>query len=355
VTSRFLDVGLFDPKAVQEVDEYIFEDLLCRSDLAVWIGREKHRKSTLILQLAVSAALGRKFLHFKHGQGEPMPVVILDYESKANSFKKRQSAICRAMKLSGEDEATLQTHLKVILVRELRKKGIKVPRFTVRTQSKQEQETEPWWRQLAKEYPAGLYIFDPMRCLHSQDENDSNIEALLSKLRDVFPNAAIIIPHHMNRSSANTRELTGPVTLSRPDSLRAFANGARGSSAINAHADVVICQERRIEGDVETVYLGAYMKDAADVEPLPLVESDHESFYWIVSRKVPDKLRRSYETLRHASRPFSGEGDAVEALMTANSSSRATAYRHVKELRDGGFLLRDLNGNLAMGECSSEI
>ena len=357
--SRFLDAGLFDPTSAPEPEQPIFEGLLYRGDLAVHIGREKHRKSNLTLQKAICAALGRPFLHFKHGTGQPMRVVILDYESKNTSFHKRYEAICRAIGLSEEERTNLRVYIQVLLVRELRKKCIPLPRFPVRIQSKQEQEAESWWRQFAKEYPADIYIFDPMRCLHVQDENDSTIEALLSKMRDIFPNAAMIVPHHMNRSSANMRDGGGsPITLSQPESLRMFANGARGSTAINAHADVVVCQERKVEGDVETVYLGAYMKDSADVEPLPLVESDQESFYWIVSRKVPERLRASYEALRRAAQPFKSAADAVTVLMAGQNghgAARATAYRHVKDLRNGGFLVLDADGNLAVGECSSEI
>jgi RecA-family ATPase len=353
--AHFLDAGAFDPSFVPEPEQPIFDGLLYRGDLAVWIGREKHRKSNLTLQMVISAALGRPFLHFRHGTRQPMRVVILDYESRAASFQRRYEAICRAMGLSDTERATLRTYLHVLFVRELRKKRIPVPRFPVRVQSKDMEQAGEWWERFAKQYPADLYLFDPMRCLHAQDENDSTLEALLSKLRDMFPNAALVIPHHMNRASLSAKESNGSiVTLSQPGSLRLFANGARGSSAINAHADVVICQEQVFESDVETVYLGAYMKDAADVEPLPLVESDHESFFWLVSRHVPEKLRASYETLRRAARSFESAADAVAVLMNGHGAKRATAYRHVKQLHDSGFLV-PAEGRLAVGECSSEI
>jgi hypothetical protein len=350
---------VFDPNSVPEPEQPILEGLLYRGDLVVWIGREKHRKSNLTLQTAICAALGRPFLHFRHGTGEPMHVVILDYESKPASFYKRYEGICSAMRLSREERNTLRAHMQTILVRKLRRGNRQVPRFPVHSESKEEKVAEAWWKQLAHEYPADLYIFDPMRCLHMQDENTSTIEALLSKLRDVFPNATVIVPHHMNRISAGAQNPGGhTITLRQPDDLRAFANGGRGSTAINAHTDVVVCQERVVEGDIETVYFGAYMKDAADVEPLPLVESDHESFYWIVSRNVPEKLRTSYETLRRAAHPFKGEADAVAVLIARQNGhglSRSTAYRHLKQLRDGGFLALDSNGKLVVGECSSEI
>jgi DNA-binding transcriptional ArsR family regulator len=123
----------------------------------------------------------------------------------------------------------------------------------------------------------------------------------------------------------------------------------RGSSAINAHADVVICQERHVESDVEIVYFGGYMKDSADVEPIALVESNHESFFWTPSANVPDHLRKSFELLRATVRSFKSESDTVSVL-TDSKVTRSTAYRHVKQLLDGGFLAREQDGSVKVNE-----
>ena len=73
--------------------------------------------------------------------------------------------------------------------------------------------------------------------------------------------------------------------------MRAWPDGVRGSSAIKACADLIVCQEwvPNANGD-EVVYLGAFLKDGADIDPFPLMESDHESFYWERTQDIPAYL-----------------------------------------------------------------
>ena len=136
--------------------------------------------------------------------------------------------------------------------------------------------------------------------------------------------------------------------MSKPDNdsnvsltsdMRSWSDGARGSTAIKAHADVIVCQERKTESDVETVYLGAFMKDGPDVEPISLIETGHESFYWQVSPNIPEKLRSPFEALRKAARLFHDKKDAAKVITTATGMSIATGYRRVDELLNRGLLV----------------
>lgn len=80
--------------------------------------------------------------------------------------------------------------------------------------------------------------------------------------------------------------------------MRTWADEARGSSAITAHADVVICQERVVEVGVEMLQLGAYLRDGADIEPMVLRETDLQSFLWKVAPDIPLELTLCLDTLR---------------------------------------------------------
>ena len=60
--------------------------------------------------------------------------------------------------------------------------------------------------------------------------------------------------------------------------MRFWSDDARGSGAIKAHSDVIVCQERVIEEQEERLYLGAFLKDGPDVEPIPLAETGAQSF-----------------------------------------------------------------------------
>jgi hypothetical protein len=190
-----------------------------------------------------------------------------------------------------------------------------------------------FWEAVVTDHPADVYIIDPMRCLHGEDENDSAIEALLSVIRSVFKKAAVVIAHHMVKRGSSK----DAVTLK--DDMRSWSDGARGSGAIKAHADVIVCQERTTEKDgTEVVYWGAFLKDAADVEPLALVETDHESFLWSVKPEVPDHLKPSLTALRSAKTTFKNKAEAVATIVTAKGTSPATAYRHVDALLNRGLL-----------------
>ncbi len=102
----------FDSTAEPVPDQQFYAGLLGRSDLAVWLGREKHRKSNVILQAAITAALGRDFLGFKFMAASPLRVVLIDFESKSNSLKQRYDAILAALELSDKEKQQVKDNLE---------------------------------------------------------------------------------------------------------------------------------------------------------------------------------------------------------------------------------------------------
>ena len=328
---------IFDPDAPVTADAPVFKGLLNAGDLAVWLGREKHRKTNVILQAAISAALGRPFLCFS--LPTPIQVVIIDYETKAESLKRRYDSICDALNLNPEERKLLKRNLQIILVREMIREGVPVPRFPI----KPEGDDYEWWRRLVADNPAQLYVIDPMRSLHAQDENDSNIEALLSAIRAMFGKAAVIVAHHLRKRSNNGKD------ASLTEDMRGWSDQARGSGAIKAHADVIICQERRTDWECnESVYLGAFSKDAADAEPLKLAETDHESFLWRIEVDVPTHLNGSWNALRASGRvDFPVKADVLKIIQSAGAS-RPTAYRHLAEMQNRGLIVAQDSGGLKL-------
>jgi len=329
---------VFDPEAEQIAPARIFEGFLSQGDLVVWIGREKHRKTNFILQCAICAALGRSFLDFRFAAAKPLRVVVIDYESKAASLKKRYDAICESMKLGPEDKTQLKENLRIIDVRRTYETGTGFPRFPANNKSNEDKESEEFWRKLREDNPADLYIIDPMRSMHGEDENDSKIEKLLVRLRRLFGEAALIIAHHMTKAAAGQWELR------LMNDMRAWSDGARGSGAIKAHADVIVCQERLIENEREVVSWGAFLRDDADIEPIPVVESNPLSFFWETSLDVPDHLRPSYDALSKAAIRFHGQSDAAQVIKRTTGKSKPTAYRHLNQLKNIGLIAPDVNG-----------
>ncbi len=334
LSAQELSAYSFDPEADIPVDGWLFQGLFAVGDLGVWLGREKHRKSNMILQFAMCSALGRDFLGFKFVASKPLRVVLIDFESKSGSLKQRYDGIAAALGVSLSQSTLLRANLRIIEVRRIRKSGRSFPKFPHKT--KQDDELK-FWEELVATNPADVYIIDPLRTLHTADENDSSIETLMSEMHRVFGGAAVIAAHHMRKPSDNNCALS--------QDMRAWSEGARGSSAIKAHSDVIVLQERTEDskGD-EVVYLGAFLKDGADIEPFPLMESDHQSFYWSVSTTVPDTLNASYMALTKAGGPFKDKAKAVGALIEYAGVSRATAYRKVEALLRLKLLIEDSGG-----------
>jgi hypothetical protein len=340
------DLGsyIFDPDANAPAEDQFYRGLLSRSDLCIWIGQEKHRKSNFILQLAICAAVGRDFLGFKFESSEPLRVILVDYETKTASLKKRLDGITKALNLNKDETAILRPNFKVIEVKRVLKSGHVFPKFphTARTPANQNGNSDDveFWQRLVSLYPADLYIVDPMRSMHSGDENDSRSETLLSEMRRVFRNAAVITAHHMRKSSEES-------TRSLRKDMRAWSDGARGSSALKAHADVILCQERITDdhGD-EVIYLGAFLKDGADVDPFPSMETDHESYFFQPTMIVSDPLRKSFDALRTAGGTFTEKAAAVQVIRATTGAARTTAYRHVDQLIRAGLLIEKPNSSV---------
>jgi hypothetical protein len=157
-------------------------------------------------------------------------------------------------------------------VRKVRQNGLSFERFP---KTEQDKRGLSFWTQLIKEKPADLYLIDPMRCFHIGRENDSEIEVLLEQVRRFFGSAAVIISHHVRKQSHKQGE--DRVSLSVPGIMREWSDGARGSCAIKAHADVIVCQERKMEGEAEIVYFGAFTDPT--LSPCHSLEARKGPFY----------------------------------------------------------------------------
>jgi RecA-family ATPase len=262
---------IFDTTARIPPEQPIYDGLLAKGDLAIWLGREKHRKSNVLLQFAICAALGRPFLHFKFCAGKPLRVAVLDYESKSQTLKGRYDAIVAAMGLDQPAREALKANLRIVEIRKAFRQGVEFARFPVDAEKGDKNEVSPAeraWRALIQEMDADLYIIDPMRCMHAHAENDSAIEALLTRVHQFFGNSAVVISHHLRKRNRKKAE-----QVSLRDDMRAWADEARGSGAITAHADVIVCQERIVESGLERLEFGAYLRDGSDIEPMALRES----------------------------------------------------------------------------------
>jgi hypothetical protein len=315
-----LELYRFDTDTPVDDDQKIYDGLLSQGDLTVWVGHEKHRKSNFLLMLAICLAVGLSFLGFQFLAEAPMCVVYFDYESRTGSLKRRYDSIVAALNLTADQRELLKLNLNIIEVRRTRKNGVSFPKFPHR---KADPEGLDFWHGLVEANPAEFYIFDPLRALHSGDENESNIEFMLTELHRAFRGKSVVAAHHMRKAGDNSARLV--------EDMRAWSEGARGSSAIKATADVIVLQERSTNrAGEEVVHFGAFLRDGADIEPFPLMESDHESFFWQRVQDIPDRLQASVEALRFGI--WANKSRVAVTIVKGTGVGRATAFRQIDEM-----------------------
>ena len=107
-----LEKYIFDPEQDPGLQGVLYDGLLSAGDTLLWIGREKSRKSNLVLQFIICAAIGRPFLLFPFDHPQPLKVVVVDFETKRNSLHQRYQAVCDALGLTDGERKLLHENLK---------------------------------------------------------------------------------------------------------------------------------------------------------------------------------------------------------------------------------------------------
>jgi AAA domain len=317
-----LEDYFYDPDGVRLPDQKLFRGLTSKGGLAIWGGDKKHRKSTTLYQLAVSAAVGRDFLCFRFEAEKPLRVVILDYETDSEEMDKRRAGVIRGLDLRQDDLPLLKENLSVLEVKRYNRAGKLFPFFP---HDDNQSSESLWWKNWIRLHPADLYIMDPLRMFFGGDENDSKIIMLaLSRIRRFFGDASVIIAHHMRKLGSDERHV--PLI----EDMRRFADNLRGSGALTDLVDVIALQERvERPGRDEEVHIGAFMKRGADVQPFRTIETGLDSYTFKMVFEIPALLDASYAALKTAGGKFPTKSAAVEKIKYATKVSEATAYRHV--------------------------
>jgi hypothetical protein len=329
----------FDPNAQTEDSKVIFDRLLKERDIAVWLAREKSGKSTLLLQLCMCAAAGRAFLNFPLVASHPLKVVIIDYESDDGVVKKRYESILKDLAFSATERDLVQHNLTILLVRKIRAAGEQFPPLPVpnATKTTEQSKSVKFWNHLPTDYPADMYCIDPLRLAHIGDENDSKISGLMESLQTIFRGKTVVIPHHLKKHETGTAKDVKALTKD----MRDWSERGRGSTAIKAHADVIICMAREVDSNEDAVYWGAFGRDMEDIAPMKLEAVTAESFALKVAGGfLPGEMQEHWDLIREhfkAKQTFT-QAELVQALHGAGVS-RATAYRRFNAFQNRGLIV----------------
>src|SRR5262249_5828573 len=274
------------------------------------------------------------------------------YESRNGSIFRRYHAICEALGLTEPERNLLRAKLTILSVRELRKSGKQfpsIPPTPLDKKSKQlatQQKALEFWGRLVADYPADIYCLDPMRCTHEEAENDSKMAGVMMSLQVLFKGKTVIVPHHLYK--LHEKDENDAALLERD--MRQWSDRGRGSGAIKAHADLIICQARAGEIEAPRLHVGAFGRDIIDIPPLELEQTAPESFTWQAFPKMKAPLERAWVAFRdyettHGDLPTE-KGELVKILERAGINTK-TAYKHIDALIEDRLLQQDAAGTLS--------
>ena len=225
---------------------WLIKDLWTENAFGIVGAEPKSWKSWLTLYLGICVASGtRVFNRFDVEQGR---VLVFSAEGGPGLARQRAGALCRAM---GLDLATLD--IDIITRRSLR---LDKP------------ETVELLHRTVEQLRPALLILDPLRKLHTGDENDAGaVEELLAPLFDIqaATSCAIMIVHHMGKAPSVGKD------------ARRQGQRLRGSSAFHGATDSALYLSASGEGKDKTVVVTPEHRGGVEPESITLALHDRET------------------------------------------------------------------------------
>lgn len=204
-----------------EPPEYLVQGLIARGEAGQLIGQGGIGKSTLAMLLSVSVCLGIPFLGtFWTKQS---PVLYVSGEDGERGFLSRMGEICRALKLTPKQYATLQKNFRWM---DLREKGSRKFRALMKPSASNNHEfTEGPLAKVLRKHAAGygLVILDPMSSITAGEENSNDAMKRLAEIaRDVADDtqAAVLIVHHTGKMVKEYSQHSGRGASAQADGSR---------------------------------------------------------------------------------------------------------------------------------------
>lgn len=200
----------------------------------------KSWKSFFTLQLAISVATGLPLFgrHDVHRIGR---VLIFQAEGGSASIRRRMGALCRAL---GMDLEQLDVHV------------IDTPMMHL-----DRPDTMARFMATVEAVKPVLTILDPLRELHTGDENDSSYVAqLLAPLRTLQARVgcAVLVVHHFSKPPGDGKSLRRPMEQ------------LRGNGAMGGAVDSFISLASKGEGEEKRALVEIQHRDAREPEPFTI-------------------------------------------------------------------------------------
>ncbi len=319
--------------------QWLIDQLWIDSAFGIVGAEPKSWKSWLTLYLGICVAGGWKaFNRYDVRQG---PVLVFSAEGGKGLVRRRTAALCRAMGVEVPSDLWL-IDLPVL--------HLDQPEIAERV-IKLVERTKP-----------ALVILDPLRELHTGDENDAvTIAALLAPLRQLQRfGCACMLVHHLSKKSEG-----------RGRSPTRGGQRLRGSSALHGATDSALYMETTGEGQTKRVTVTPEHRDEADGEPIKLrlrfhklpelavwleivtddAESEEREEKAVLERE--QKRKQILRAIRAACMPGRDPLRSATAILRIVKGTRTTVLSLVKEMVEDGQLVFDRTTGFRLVEESA--
>ncbi len=265
----------------------VLEGILDRGMKAVIIGPSKAQKTWFVLQMAISLATGRRFIHWETVRQK---VLLVNLEVGATHFLRRVSTVCRTM---GIPPTELENHLDIMNARghDLSLDG--------------DQQTAENLIRLVNHKGYEVVIFDPFYKLMVGDENLARDVKVVLKAFDQIctqTGAAVFYVHHDAKG--------------KPGERAKIDRGA-GSNVIQRDMDAAICLTPQNRQDKSVVDCGVVVRNYPSVDNFSI---EWRGGVFLLSNEPPGFTSNGQK----AKEPPPGTDDALR-ILGSQAVTKATA------------------------------
>lgn len=307
--------------------QWLIEQLWISNAFGIVGAEPKSWKSWLTLYLGICVASGRQaFNRFSVQQGT---VMVFSAEGGKGLVRRRAAALCRAMEIEIPPDLWL-IDLPVL--------HLDRPEVAARVVA------------MVEKYRPPLIILDPLRELHTGDENDAvTIASLLTPLRQLqhFGCACMVVHHLSKKTEGRSR---GP---------QRGGQRLRGSSALHGATDSALYMETSGDGQNKRVVVTPEHRDEADGEPIKLRLRFHklpELTVWleVVTGEVEDeekvekavaessaKRKQILRAITASNLPGREPLKTATAIYRVVKGTKKTVFDLVRELTEEGVISHD--------------
>lgn len=238
--NRVIGESAYDFTAPRTQRKYDYEGLIVTGAYCLWLGARKAEKSLFALRKAMHDACGKDWFNHKNMVGA-VKVLYFDSENDKAEVDERYREIIT--EFSDTEQNLIRKNLSIILGKELKRRNTDI-----------EFDNKELWEHLQRESKQVRVVYlDCWYQLQSIKAADNQTQkTALEMFEKYFPNTTLFLLHHTGRESEESLLRKNPAWL-RILGAERWSNKSSGGNVLTKKAELIICQERYVERDLEGV------------------------------------------------------------------------------------------------------